>query len=75
MSNHQDGVSAEHRLTELETRLAFQDDLLEKLNEVVAQQDDALRHYQRRLQKLEDQVQQVNAQMAPEIDNAPPPHY
>ncbi|MCH8551077.1 MAG: SlyX family protein [Natronospirillum sp.] len=63
------------RLDELEARLTFQDDLLDQLNAVVAHQDALLRQYEQRLSTLDSRVRQVSEQVAPEIDNAPPPHY
>lgn len=75
MSKDSEASAIQARLAELETRLTFQDDLLEQLNAVVVRQDDLLRQYERRLQALDDRVRQVTEQIAPELDNTPPPHY
>lgn len=66
----------EPRLDELETRLAFQDDLLHQLNEVVVRQDRELLQLRRELEQLRSQLQQ----MAPLVggnpgEEPPPPHY
>ncbi|WP_420995752.1 SlyX family protein [Cupriavidus sp. 30B13] len=66
----------ESRLTELEIKVAFQDDLLETLNLAVARQ-------QRQIDLLQEQLQALYQQMrsggAGGPDNSPqheiPPHY
>ncbi len=69
---------AEDRLADIESRQAFQDDLLQKL-------DDALGYQQRRILELEDRVarllvrlqaleQQLGDIQSPQ-DEGPPPHY
>ncbi|HTN32331.1 MAG TPA: SlyX family protein [Pseudomonas sp.] len=66
----------EERIAELESRLAFQDDTLQALNdEVVRQQRDI-----ERLQLLVSALSQRQAEMQTQIgvevgDEAPPPHY
>ena len=67
---------SDQRLDELETRLAFQDQLVEELNKQVFEQD-------KRLQKLEATCKSLSKQLldltedapAAEIDDQPPPHY
>jgi len=67
------------RLDELESRLAFQDDLLEHLNEVVARQDQELANLQRKLTeltaRLKDFEQSHPAIDTPSHEEPPPPHY
>jgi SlyX protein len=60
------------QLADLQTQLAFQDDLLDQLNAVISRQDLQLRDLERRLQRLEDSLQQLS-RPAEQID--PPPHY
>jgi SlyX protein len=50
MSTQQNELS---RVDELESRAAFQDDLIESLNQVVARQDRELAELARRVQQLE----------------------
>jgi len=50
MSTQQNEMS---RVDELESRAAFQDDLIESLNQVVARQDRELADLARRVQQLE----------------------
>jgi SlyX protein len=59
-------------MADLETQLAFQDDLLDQLNAVISRQDLQLRDLERRLQRLEDSLQQLS-RPAERIDL--PPHY
>jgi len=67
---------SEDRLVELETRLAYQDQLVEELNKQVFEQD-------KRVQKLEATCKSLSKQLldlaedAPvaENDDQPPPHY
>ena len=66
----------ENRLVEMETRLTYQDQLVEELNKLVYEQD-------KRIQKLEETCKQLSRQFtdlagdAPvaENDESPPPHY
>ena len=66
------------RLDELESRAAFQDDLIESLNAVVARQDRELAELRRRLQTLEGKLADL-AETASLSGSAPgherPPHY
>ncbi|UXY15897.1 SlyX family protein [Chitiniphilus purpureus] len=65
----------EQRLTDLEIRLAFQDDLLDTLNRTVAQQQQQLDLLQAQLRELYRQLQSFE----PAAPRAPaeeiPPHY
>lgn len=66
------------RLDELESRVAFQDDLIESLNTVVARQDRELADLRRRVQALESKLAEL-ADAANLTGAAPghdvPPHY
>lgn len=65
------------RLDELESRLAFQDDLIESLNEVVARQDREIALLTRRLSELAAKIEDVatGAAAAADEGHEPPPHY
>lgn len=75
MSGTQETAS---RLDELESRAAFQDDLIESLNAVVARQDGEIAELRRRVQALEDKLADL-AEAASLPGVAPghevPPHY
>lgn len=64
------------RMDELETRLAFQDDTIEALNEVVGRQELALQKLQRALELLARRQADLASSMPGEAeDDQPPPHY
>lgn len=65
------------RLDELESRLAFQDDLIESLNEVVARQDREIALLTQRLADLATKFDDLAASAAPADGSGhePPPHY
>lgn len=69
---------AEARLDEVESRLAFQDDLIESLNRVVARQDLELADLARRLRALEGRLGELTETVSL-AGGAPgqevPPHY
>ncbi len=64
------------RIDRLESQLAFQDDLLETLNRLVAEQQTSLLLLQRELLALRQRVQQIEGPMvAVSANEPPPPHY
>jgi SlyX protein len=73
-----DPQNPELRLDELEARLAFQDDLIENLNDVVARQDRELARLTRKLANLEDRLQDLAASASgggEASGHEVPPHY
>lgn len=74
-------LDSELRITELETRVAFQEDLLNTLNDVIAKQDQLLSKLTRKIDHLEEQQRQ-NGYAADGgngggdgLAHEPPPHY
>ena len=64
------------RLTNLEVKVAFQDDLLESLNQVVASQQRQLDLLQGEVRMLYDQIKTMQPSLtAMAEEEAPPPHY
>jgi len=66
------------RIDELESRLAFQDDLIEALNEVVTRQDHDLAMLTLRLQELSAKINEIGdaaAAATPSSESEAPPHY
>jgi len=65
------------RLDELESRMAFQDDLIESLNRVIARQDRELAELTRRIGELETRLADLAAAGAPggPAGHEVPPHY
>lgn len=65
------------RVSELETRYSFLDDLLATLNDVIAQQDRRLADIQRELDTAVRQLRQIDTSAratSPGV-NEPPPHF
>jgi SlyX protein len=66
------------RLDELESRLAFQDDLIESLNRVVARQDRELASLAQRVKELEARLTdlaEAASQPGGSAGHEVPPHY
>lgn len=65
------------RLEDLEARLAFQDDLIERLNDVVARQDREILALTRRLAALERRLAELGESVAAGAagGHEVPPHY
>ena len=64
----------ESRLLELETRFTFQEDLLNKLDEALANQQRQLLSMQRQIELIFEQLK-VLQQEFPDTPEPPPPHY
>lgn len=65
----------EPRLTELETKLAFAEDLLETLNQTVIRQQGQLDSMQQQLRVLHQQLQDALPDEARSLRDEIPPHY
>lgn len=66
----------ESRLTELETKLAFAEDLLETLNQTVIRQQRQIDSLQEQLRLLHRQIQDSQADTEPRTSREEiPPHY
>lgn len=65
------------RLDELESRLAFQDDLIDSLNDVVARLDREIAMLTQRLAQLSEKIEEVaaGAPAGGGDGHEPPPHY
>ena len=66
----------EKRLTELESRVAFQDDTIQKLNDVVTAQQGRIDKLVEEIQLLTEQVRLLSVESVSGPDSEPPPpHY
>ncbi len=64
------------RLTDLEIKLAFQEDLLDSLNQVVTEQQKMLDLLQGQVRLLYQQLNSLQpSDIAMASEEAPPPHY
>lgn len=69
-------MSTDDRVTELETRLAFQDDTIQALNEVLVEQQHQLTHMQAQLGQLIERYREMaGGQFEEGGEEPPPPHY
>lgn len=66
-----DDLSA--RINELETRLAFQDDTVHSLSDMVARQDQQMRQLQRQVELLMQRLRDQQQPYTEVVDQ--PPHY
>ncbi|MFF7707997.1 SlyX family protein [Pseudomonas sp. NPDC007930] len=68
-------MELQERITELETRGAFQDDTIQALNDALVQQRRELDHLQLQMRELIRRFEEMAVQVPGEPDDAPPPHY
>lgn len=67
---------SDDRLLDIETTLAFQDDLVTALNKLVASQQERIDALEKRCRQLEDGFQEmVEVMMSANIIDEKPPHY
>lgn len=68
-------MDLENRVTELESRLAFQDDALQTLGDVVYEQERVIERLRLQMQALLKRLEDLQGQVGVADDEAPPPHY
>lgn len=68
-------VSLEERVMDLESRLAFQDDTIQALNDVLVSQQNAVDRLQLQIAALLKRQEEMGGQFESFEDEAPPPHY
>lgn len=74
MSPNSDDFFAE--LTELQTKVAFQEITIEELNQALIHQQFALDKLQNQVRQLAEKLQSaVGSQVASRAEETPPPHY
>ena len=74
-ANNEPITTLSKRTDELESRLAFQEDLLNTLNDVIAQQDMRMAAFTRKLETLEQQLKLQGGFAGGDDSHEPPPHY
>lgn len=62
------------RLTELEAKISFQDDIIEKLNATIIEQWKQIEIHARQISALNERLREAEQSAAP-VRNEPPPHY
>ena len=69
-------MNLEERVTDLESRLAFQDDTIQALNDVLVAQQRMVERLQLQMSALLKRQEEMAGQFATlEEEEAPPPHY
>jgi len=69
-------MNLEERVTDLESRLAFQDDTIQALNDVLVAQQRVVERLQLQMSALLKRQEEMAGQFATlEEEEAPPPHY
>lgn len=68
--------NVENKIIDLQTKLSFQDDLLDELNQVVTHQQQHIMRLESALERLQVQIKTLQTDNVPgEAKEAPPPHY
>ncbi|CAN7663092.1 MULTISPECIES: SlyX family protein [Pseudomonas] len=68
-------MSLEDRVTDLESQLAFQDDTIQALSDVLATQQRAVERLQLQMAALLKRQEEMAGQFETFEEEAPPPHY
>jgi SlyX protein len=68
-------MSLEERVTDLESQLAFQDDTIQALSDVLAVQQRAVERLQLQMAALLKRQEEMAGQFESFEEEAPPPHY
>ena len=69
-------MNSEDRITELESKVAFQDDTIDTLNDVIIHQQSQIDELKKELIKLSARLQSVQEiSTTPAQNEPPPPHY
>ncbi len=68
-------MEVDERIADLESRLAFQDDTIQALNDVVVRHQQALDRLRLQVDALIKRQEELSGQLGVEPDELPPPHY
>ncbi|MEO8491052.1 MULTISPECIES: SlyX family protein [unclassified Pseudomonas] len=68
-------MDLQDRVTDLESRLAFQDDTIETLNDILVAQQRAVERLQMQMTALLKRQEEMGGQFETSEEEAPPPHY
>lgn len=66
-------MSDQNSMADLESRVAFQEDAIDKLSDVVARQERDIERLTRMVQILHSQIKEIGDDRP--VNDAPPPHY
>jgi len=68
-------MSSEKTIEDLQTRIAFQEDTLTELSDIVARQDRQIQALQKKLSLIINKVSDLSVNNSEGELDAPPPHY
>ncbi|MET1068493.1 hypothetical protein C9I50_14510 [Pseudomonas prosekii] len=68
-------MNLEERVNDLESRLAFQDDTIQSLNDVLVAQQRVVERLQLQMSALLRRQEEMAGQFESSEEEAPPPHY
>ena len=68
-------MTLEARVMDLESRVAFQDDTIQALNDVLVAQQNAVDRLQMQMAALLTRQEEMGGQFESSEEEAPPPHY
>ena len=69
-------MDLENRISELETKISYQDHTIQELNEVVTAQQDQIDQLEKTVNKISGLLKTLNpSDLARPEEEAPPPHY
>ncbi len=68
-------MDIEQRLIEIEFKIAYQEDLIQTLNDVVYQQHEKIRLLEDQDRKLMERIKALGESPDNGVDDQPPPHY
>ena len=65
----------DEKIIDIETRLAYQDDTIQQLNDVIYRQQQQIDKLEKTMQLLLAKIQDLMAGSAEDVANEKPPHY
>jgi SlyX protein len=68
-------LELEERVNDLESRLAFQDDTIQSLNDVLVEQQRVVERLRLQMAALLRRQEEMSGQFESSEEEAPPPHY
>ena len=66
---------SEDRIARLEEQIAFQDDVIQKLDDALADQQKQLMEAERKIELMIQQLRQLEANQSAPLNDEKPPHY
>ena len=65
----------ENRVVELETKISYQEHLLQELNDVIASQQQQIDRLEQELRRIREHLKGNDSHLARPEEESPPPHY